>query len=147
MRRRERRAAAAVEFAFVAPIVLMVLFGIIEYGRYFMVRHVMDGAAREGVRYAVVHSSTATDVDVTNVVNGRTQQIIGSFVAGTYAVDVFWLDAAAANAKKYPFSDATFGSMMGVTVTGTFRPLVPRLLNMSSTVPLRSACYMLSEAN
>ena len=142
--RRERRGAAALEFAIAAPIVFLVLFGIIEYGRYFMVRHIMDGAAREGARFAVVNSSSAVDADVRGVVNGRTQQIQNSFVTSTYAVDVFWLNGAT---KTYPFNNATFGSMMGVTVSGTFRPMVPRLLNMSTAIPITSACFMLSEAN
>ena len=147
MRRRERRGGAAVEFAVVAPMVFLVLFAIFEYGRYFMVRHLMDSAAREGVRYAVVNSTVGTPALVANVVNARTAPIQNAFVNASYAVDVFWLDSTAGNAKKYPYSDAPFGSMMGVTVTATFKPMMPRLLYMSTTIPVKSSCYMLSEAN
>jgi Flp pilus assembly protein TadG len=147
MRRGQRRGAAAVEFAVVAPMVFLVLFAIFEYGRYFMVRHLMDSAAREGVRYAVVNSTSGTPALVTNIVNARTAPIQNAFVNGSYSVDVYWLDAAASNTKKYPFNDATFGSMMGVTVSATFKPMMPRLLYMSTTFPVRSSCYMLSEAN
>ena len=142
-----QRGATAVEFAVVVPIVLMILFGIIEYGRYFFVRNIMDSAAREAARYAVVNSTAATAANVQSVANTRMQPIMNSFVGGTYAVNVFWLDPTAGNAVSYPFNNAPFGTTMGVTVSGTFKPLVPKLLNMATTIPLQSACYMLSEAN
>jgi len=53
-----RRAAAVVEFAVVLPLLLTILFGIIEYGWIFMVRQSLQTAAREGCRLAVLESST-----------------------------------------------------------------------------------------
>lgn len=59
------RAAAVVEFAVVLPLLLTILFGIIEYGWIFMVRQTLQTAAREGCRIAVLQSSTAPYADVT----------------------------------------------------------------------------------
>ncbi|RME40035.1 MAG: pilus assembly protein, partial [Planctomycetota bacterium] len=53
-RNRRRRAAAVVEFAVVLPLLLTILFGIIEYGWVFMVRQTLQSAAREGCRIAVM---------------------------------------------------------------------------------------------
>ena len=57
--RQRSRAAAVVEFAVVLPLLLTILFGIIEYGWIFMVRQTLQTAAREGCRVAVLQSSTA----------------------------------------------------------------------------------------
>ncbi|MCI0583916.1 MAG: pilus assembly protein [Chloroflexi bacterium] len=56
--RRTRRAGQALtEFALVIPIFLLVLYGIIEFGRYVYTVQVLNNAAREGARYAIVHGS------------------------------------------------------------------------------------------
>jgi hypothetical protein len=47
-----RRGAVAVEFAVVAPILVAVLFGLIELGRAFEMQNMLEVAAREGARFA-----------------------------------------------------------------------------------------------
>jgi Flp pilus assembly protein TadG len=47
-----RRAAAAVEFGVVLPILLVMLLGIWEVGRVLQVRQILNNAAREGARQA-----------------------------------------------------------------------------------------------
>jgi len=63
--RRKRRGAAAVEFAVVAPVFLLLVFGMIEYGRMVMVQQVLTNASREGARVAVLDGSTAQEVQDT----------------------------------------------------------------------------------
>ena len=53
----QARGAAVVEFAVVLPLLLTILFGIIEYGWVFMVRQTLQTAAREGARVAVLQST------------------------------------------------------------------------------------------
>jgi Flp pilus assembly protein TadG len=60
--RKKRRGAAAVEFAVVAPIFLLLFFGMIEYGRMVMVQQVLTNASREGARCAVLDGSTNQNV-------------------------------------------------------------------------------------
>lgn len=50
--RRKRRGAVAVEFAIVAPILVAILFGLIELGRTFEMQNLLEVAAREGARFA-----------------------------------------------------------------------------------------------
>lgn len=50
-----RRGQALVEFALVAPIFFLLLFAIIDFGRYVYYVQVLNNAAREGARYAIVH--------------------------------------------------------------------------------------------
>lgn len=61
-RHRRKRAAAVVEFAVVLPLLLTILFGIIEYGYVFMVRQSLQTAAREGCRVAVLQTSNNEDI-------------------------------------------------------------------------------------
>ena len=69
--RRKIRGAAAVELAVVLPVILTLLFGIIEFGWIFMVGQTLTSAAREGCRIAVLPG--AVDADITEKVNGCMQ--------------------------------------------------------------------------
>jgi Flp pilus assembly protein TadG len=55
--RKGARGAAAVEFAMVLLLFVVLLFGIIDFGRYFFVQHTMQFATREGTRLALVGGS------------------------------------------------------------------------------------------
>lgn len=50
VRRAARRGVAVVEFAFICPLLLILMLGILEAGRLFMVRQSLILAAREGAR-------------------------------------------------------------------------------------------------
>lgn len=54
MCRRKRRGAAAVEFAVVAPLFFLLIFGMIEFGRIIMVQQIITNASREGARVGVL---------------------------------------------------------------------------------------------
>lgn len=65
LHRRKRRGAAVVEFAIVAPLFFLLIFGMIEYGRMVMVQQVITNASREGARRAVLDGATAAEVQTT----------------------------------------------------------------------------------
>ena len=48
--------AAAIEFALVASLLIVLVFGIIEFGRAYSEYQVLQGAAREGARAAAVRA-------------------------------------------------------------------------------------------
>ena len=52
--RQDRRGSAIVEFALVSPAVILIIIVLVEIGWYMWTRNVIDHAARETVRYAVV---------------------------------------------------------------------------------------------
>ena len=62
MCRRKRKGAAAVEFALVAPIFFLLVFGMVEVGRAVMVQQVLTNASSEGARRAVLDGATAAEV-------------------------------------------------------------------------------------
>jgi Flp pilus assembly protein TadG len=61
-RRNKRKAAVVVETAVVLPLLLTILFGIIEFGWTFMVYQSIVNAAREGCRVAVLEGSTDSEI-------------------------------------------------------------------------------------
>jgi Flp pilus assembly protein TadG len=67
--RRKRQGVAAVEFALVAPLFFLLVFGMIEFGRAIMVQQILTNASREGARLAVLDSTTPTASTVTSKVN------------------------------------------------------------------------------
>ncbi|MCY2990604.1 MAG: pilus assembly protein [Planctomycetota bacterium] len=57
-----RRGAVMLEFAFVLPLFLMLVLGIIEVGRLLMVTQLVTEASRAACRLAVLSGATAADV-------------------------------------------------------------------------------------
>jgi len=54
--------AAAVEFALILPVLALLLFGVLEFGRVWSQYQVFQGAAREGARCAAVASTSQCDI-------------------------------------------------------------------------------------
>ena len=57
---------AAVEFALILPVLFLILFGVLEFGRVWSQYQLFQGAAREGARCASV-ASTSTCVVQTRI--------------------------------------------------------------------------------
>ena len=51
-----------VEFAILLPVLLLVIAGIVDFGRAFFTEVALTNAAREGARAAVVSTATAGDI-------------------------------------------------------------------------------------
>jgi len=100
------RAAAVVEFAVVLPLLLTILFGIIEYGWVFMVRQTLQTAAREGARLAVLQTSTSPYTNVTD----RIAQVMGPTGLSTYTSTVNYSAPIVTVEVSVPYDDV---SLMG----------------------------------
>jgi Flp pilus assembly protein TadG len=73
---RSQRSQALIEFALVSPVLLLLLFGIVDIGRAVFYYDTLNHAAREGARTAVRASSQLpTNNDILNSV---TTQLIGA---------------------------------------------------------------------
>jgi Flp pilus assembly protein TadG len=64
-----RSGVAAVEMAFIAPILVLLAVGMFELSRGVMVRQNLTGAARKGCRTGIIHQYGNSDIinDATNV--------------------------------------------------------------------------------
>lgn len=129
---RSEGAQALVEFALILPIILLLVFGLIDVARAVEAENTLAFAAREGTRYAIVHgaagspaipwcSSPCTRPEVTNVVM---QKAIG---VPNITVDV-----------DYPELNNNRGSRVSVDATAPFVPLPSQyLLGGALSITLR----------
>lgn len=172
-RRPARRAGAtSVEFAVVAMLLFVMLFGILEYGRFLFVYHVTMNAARDGARFACVRTgggtlagepATVTTADVQEVVRtgmfngnpygtgmcGVESQITG-YTCDVFAVpdsDLYASPPNLASAGKPAWNTAGFQQQIAVKVTGTYKPVVPSLIGLKADVPFNVTVLMRSEGN
>ena len=60
-----RRGQALVEFALIAPILILLIMGIVEFGRIFSAQQTVTNASREGARTGILPNSSTTDVSNT----------------------------------------------------------------------------------
>ncbi len=54
---------AALEFAIVLPILMLLVFGIIDFGHAWYMDHLLSNASREGARYGTRYSTSGPDPD------------------------------------------------------------------------------------
>jgi Flp pilus assembly protein TadG len=148
--RSNRRGASAIEAALVLPVVVLFLFGILEYGRYLMFLQVFTNAAREGVHYALAHTDPITIAgttsgnatsDVTNAVNNALagQQLTGQ------NVQVYASDSLGNNLGTWTSGQA--GQSVCVRITGNYPVILPRLLHLANSIPVVAQAVMRSEGN
>jgi Flp pilus assembly protein TadG len=57
---RKEHGGVAVEFAIIVPVLLLLVFGIIDFGHAWFMKHVLQNSCREGARYATRYQ-TKTD--------------------------------------------------------------------------------------
>lgn len=102
--RRNRRGAAAVEFAVIAPLFFVLVFGMIEFGRMIMVQQVITNASREGARMGVLDGSTTTTV----------QSAVQTYLQGAA------VRGAQVTVNPDPPSSAAYGDPVTVSVSISF---------------------------
>ena len=125
---KRRLGQALAEFAIVAPIFFLVLFAVIDFGRYVYYVQVLNNAAREGARYAIVHGALAlpprtgppddpSGSRVISVVRNYATGVIGLNDSSVLDIDASWEDDSNARGKKVTVEVTySFGSVL---------PLVP----------------------
>jgi len=124
--RNPQAGVALIEAAFVLPVLLVLTMGMLDFGRAFHTKSVLDQAAREGARIAVV---TSPDVDL---VTDKVNAVLAS--SGVTATSVTVLG---------PGSD----HMVTVTVTTTFTFITPGVFalvngNFGNTLPMSGQTVM-----
>ncbi len=87
-RRKRQSGQAVVELALAAPVLLMLVFGVIDGGRAINAWIILQNAAREGAFYAA-KTPSATTTDVTAVVRNEAAPLLnGSGVGVTATLNV-----------------------------------------------------------
>jgi Flp pilus assembly protein TadG len=129
--RRRQGGQAIVEFALTVVLLMLLMAALLELSIFIYTYSVLANAAKEGVRYAIVHGAsngtpsgpssgsassppcTASSTNVTNVVN-QTKNFAGFTLLDTSNVNVF---------VCYLDGDNKLNSLVEVSVSYLYRPL------------------------
>ena len=140
--RSRRRGAVTLETALVLNVCLIFLLGLFDFGRVIMIRQVVTNAAREGCRYAVVNTSTATTSQVQSYV---TNYLCGQQI-GSLAINVYQADPTTGN-NLGAWTNAGLSTSVGVQITGTINTVTPTFSMLPNSLPVQATCIMASEGN
>jgi Flp pilus assembly protein TadG len=146
--RRKRSAMALVEATLVMSIALLILMGILEYGRFMMTKQLLENAAREGARYAIVNTQNVSTSAVQNYVDGYLfgQSMQLTNYDKTTSITINKVDPTTGTTTG-AWTSAQFGDSIAVSISGTYQPVLPVFLFMPSPVSIAGTCVMKSEAN
>src|SRR3712207_4223986 len=125
-RMRDQRGAVAVEFAFILPLLIVLVIGIAEFGRAFQVQGTLSAAAREGVRLmALQNDPAAARAAVRNAASSLNPGITDAQIRITPATCPT-LNAGTTSVRltidyPMPYLTGFFGSGLELTGTGVMR--------------------------
>lgn len=86
---KKQNGASAVEFALILPLLLLFLFGVIEWGIYFFDDHIVTNASRTGARSGIVQTSPRVqDSDITSAVLDKTGSLVTFGAENTPQVEI-----------------------------------------------------------
>ena len=129
---------ALVEFAMAALVILMLIFGVVEFGRIVLVYNSIADAARIGARYAITNSSPPNAASVTNAnvstIQSNVQTAVKSFLApatvninaaGLTITTTFPNKSCTGSTPTSTCSGTSAGNPVQVTVSYPYDLLIP----------------------
>jgi hypothetical protein len=144
---RETRAAAAVEMALVLPILLILLFGSLELGNYFMNEHSLVKAVRDGARFAARQSfqnyTGCTGAPGGTVVDDTQNLVMNGFLSGGSALtpnisaDDITLEVSCASSADGQEMLGIYRSRFGSTCDGATANGCAQVVSVTASVPYR----------
>ena len=128
---RERAGSAAVEFAYIAPVLFLIVLAALDFGRLAWITSSLDTAAREGVRFASIRGASSSTPATQEQVIAYVRNRVAIKADSELTVSVTWNPNAAAGSQvtvvvAYPFSFvmAGFLNLEPLQVTGTSQMIV-----------------------
>jgi Flp pilus assembly protein TadG len=130
-RLRDERGASAVEFAFIVPLLVVLVLGIAEFGHAFQVQGTLSAAAREGVRAMALRNDP---VDARAVVRNAAASLDPAITDAQISIEL--VDSTATSCPTtgagdtavqltitypMPYLTGFFGTSIDLTGTGVMR--------------------------
>ena len=106
------RGQSLVELALTLPVILVMLFGIIELGRAFLIYSEVSNAAREGARYGMVHPGD--DAGIVEAAHSKVATVPGDQIPITVTYD----------------TQPIFGDLVIVTTTHDLAMITPLIADL-----------------
>jgi Flp pilus assembly protein TadG len=125
------RGTAAVEFALVLPLLLMLVLGAIDWGWYFFIREVTINAAREGARVGSVnavdaagamadaHAAATGYLDGLGLTGGTVTETAPTVIVGTATLETVRVNVSYPVGSLTGFTLPGFSSLVPATITAT----------------------------
>ena len=113
--KRRDSGVAAVEFALILPLLMMIVFGIINYGILLYDQAVITNAAREGARWGAINTSAAISCSGTASGSADPCQIANSYTQANLITF-----GGATTSTSSATGAGTSGTTVTVTVSYTF---------------------------
>jgi Flp pilus assembly protein TadG len=137
-----RRGGTIVEAALVLNLVLVLMLGLFDFGRLVLAYQLLNNAAREGARLAVVNTNSMTTSQI--------QTAVTNYLAGqqlsNLTINVFQANPST-GANIGTWTNAQLGNSIAVTITANYVPTVPTFSMIPKTLPLQAVSIMTCEAN
>jgi hypothetical protein len=135
-----RSGSAATEMALVTPLLLTLLFGSMEMGKYFLDQHVVVKAVRDGARFAArqqMENYMTADAGCLDIASGTvataTQNVVRSGnPSGTGSRLSYWTDPATITVSSECSVDAGEEDVRGIYLDS---PAGAPVITVSATVP------------
>ncbi len=134
---RSEDGATLVEFALIMPLLVLLLFGIIDFARYFYAASSVNSAARESARFGSIVGPDDANPNYANCAGivGEGLRFRDSLTDANYSIDYFNDDALTNQVADCDDTDATYpnpssysfasGDRVRVTVTESFTFITP----------------------
>ena len=128
---RSESGASAVEFALLLPVLMMILFGIIEFGMALYRQSILTNASREGARLGIVQSIPA-------ITNGQINAAIDNYLTAA--------GITPGNVTRNIVAGGATGTPVQVTLTLPYTySVLPGLTSISPTINLTAQTVMRHE--
>ena len=131
MTRLNDRGASAVEFALVLPVLMLILFGTIEFGMVMYSREVLTNASREGARAGIVQQVPKPSA-------GDIQSVVTSYLTGT-GINPANVTVTVSGAG------GVFPNNLTVSTSYPYPFFTPGILGLGSSITLTSQTVMRHE--
>lgn len=143
--KKKHRGVAAVELAIIAPLLLLILYGIINYSFLLYNKAVITNAAREGARWASIRSSstvnncsstTISTTDPCGVANNYASNHMISFASTRPTTRTTWTRSGGASYSS--------GELETITITYTYTGigyLWQKMIGSASNLRAQSSMY------
>jgi len=138
LRAGRRRGSVALETALVMISLTSLVFGVFEFSRLLMDWNLVNNAARQGCRFAIVNNTSTT-------ISTQVQTIVTTYMAGqTTSFSNFTVTVSGTHlGVSTAVNSLVAGDMLTVTVSGTYKfmNIIP-VVKMPTTFTITSAVIM-----
>jgi Flp pilus assembly protein TadG len=141
---RDRRGVAAVEFALVCSLLLIMLGGITDFGLALRDKSRLANAVAQGVQYAYLHASSVTTGQIQSVVQGSSSLSgVTATVTGPACYCITGTTPTLSSAACAPTPTCADGTAPGtyvvISATYPFSAILPGFSRMAGTTTITEA--------